>query len=138
MRSRFASALRFLAACVLIPAVAYCQAAPPSQSLDKHTRKIQKTLGSLPSGSPVFIEMRDQTQYLGTLGSLSAATFELIPRKGGVVSLAYADVRRVQQAEARTSNVIVVRHRNGLVVGLILFGVLVAYVVFAAVELKKS
>jgi len=138
MRSRFASALRFLTACVLIPAVVYGQAAPPSQSLDKHARKIQKTLASFQPGSIVFIEMRDQTQYLGTLGLLSAETFTLNPRKGAVLNLAYADVRRVQQAEARTSNVIVVRHHNGLVFGLILTGVIVGFLVFAVVELKKS
>ena len=92
---------------MLVPTLAFCQVVQPEQPLDKQAHKIQKMLASFPSGSTVFLEIRDQTQYLGALESLSYATFELSQRKGAVLNLAYADVSPVQRAEARTGSVIV-------------------------------
>jgi hypothetical protein len=138
VRSRLSLALRLFAACTLILAIVFCQVAQPLPPLDKHSRKIQSTLASYPAGSTVLIEMHDRSQVLGVLGTLSASTFELVPRKGAVLNLAYTDVDRVQKAESQTGSVIVVRHHNGLIAGLILAGAIAGFLVFAVVELKKS
>lgn len=44
-------ALRVLAVWTLIPAISICQVAQPSHPLDRHARKIQKTLVSFPPRS---------------------------------------------------------------------------------------
>ena len=138
MHSRLSSALRLLIVCALIPAVAFCQIAQPSQPLDKHARKIQKTIASYAPGSPIFVTMRDQSQYLGNLGALSASSFELIPRKGPALNLAYAGVDRIQKADVQTSSTIVFRHHHGLIVGLVLVGSIVGLLVFGVAEAAKS
>ena len=138
MQSRLLSVLRILAACALIPVLSFGQVAQPSPPLDKHARKIQQTLSSYPPGSVIFVEMRDQSQHLGTLSTLSASTFELVPRSGGTLNLAYSDVSRIQKADSSAGNVIVVKHHNGLVVGLVAAGAVIGFLIFAVIELKKS
>lgn len=131
-------AVRVLAVFFLIPSLLLCQVAQPAQSLDRHARKIQKTLASYVSGSTVFIELRDGSQSLGTLGTLSSTSFELIGHSGATQSLAYADVERVRKADFANGNRAVFRHHHGLIVGLILAGALVGFMAFAVVELRKS
>jgi len=138
MHSRLLSAFRLIVVCTLVPAVAISQVAQSSQPLDRHARKIQKIVASYPPGSPVFVTMRDQSQYLGNLGAISVSTFELVPRKGPTLNLAYSGVDRIQKADYQTSSTIVVRHHHGLIVGLVLAGTIIGLVIFAGIELKKS
>lgn len=137
------SVVRLLAVWTVIPAMLLCQVAQPAQPLDKHARKIQKTLASYPPDSTVLVVMRearqyDAGQYLGRLGNVQTTGFELIRRDGEVLKLSYSDVRRVQKADANTGNVVHFRHRHNLLVGVIVVGALVGFIFFAAFELRKS
>jgi hypothetical protein len=136
MRLKFRSLLRFLVILLLVPSLAICQVAP--QPLDKHARKIQRVLAGFPAGTTIFVEMRDHSQRLGSLGAVSATSFELLSRKGDTQQFAYADVGRVQKADSDQGNTVIFHHHNKMVVSLILGGALVGFIIFAVVEVKKS
>jgi hypothetical protein len=133
---RFAS--RFLAVIVLIPTMVLCQVAQPTQSMDRHGRKIQKALASYPAGSVVFVAMRDGSQSIGNLGALSATSFEVVEHSGGRLTLDYSAVDHVQKADLATGDRIVVRHHHGAVYYLVLTGVVLGLILVFAVEAGKS
>jgi hypothetical protein len=131
-------ALRLLTVWVVIPALVLCQTAQPSQPLSRHAEKICKTLAAWPADSVVFVEMRDGSQHIGQLGALAASSFEVVERSGNRLTLGYAAVDRVQKADFASANQVVFHHRHGLVVGLVVVGALVGFLIFAVVELRKS
>jgi hypothetical protein len=131
------SALRLLAVWTVIPAVLMSQVAQPS-SLDRHAQKIQKTLAAYPSGSVVFVQMRDGSQHIGNLGPLSAGTFEVFERSGNRLTLDYSLVDRVQKADLASGSRVVLRHRHGPVYYLVLTGVAIGLIFVFAVEAGKS
>ena len=135
MPSGFRFALRLLAAWMLIPALVVCQTAQP---LDRHARKIQKTLAGWPEGAAIFVTENDGSQHVGQLGTLKAASFELVERQGNRLAIDYAAVKSLQRAGAANNDGWLSRHRHGLVVGLVTAGVLVGLLILAAVDLRKS
>jgi hypothetical protein len=82
--------------------------------------------------------MRDGSQHLGQLGALEASSFQVVERSGNRLTLSYAAVDRVLKADFTNGNRAVFPHRHGLVVGLVAAGVLVGFLLFAALELRKS
>ena len=134
----FRFALRLLTVWAVIPALVLCQTAQPAQPLGRHGERIRKTLAAWPPDSVVFVEMRDGTQHLGQLGALEASSFQVVERSGNRLTLLYATVDRVLKADFTNGNRAVFPHRHGLVVGLVAAGVLVGFLLFAALELRKS
>lgn len=135
MPSRFRFVSRFLAVWMLIPALVVCQTAQP---LDRHARKIQKTLAGWPQGAVVFVTENDGSQHVGQLGPLAPASFELVQRSGDRVTVDYASVSRVLKADSVRGNGMFFRHRHGIVVALVTAGVFTGLLILAAVELGKS
>lgn len=135
MLSGFRIVLRLLAVWTVIPALVVCQTAQP---LDRHARKIEKTLAGWPAGAVVLVTKNDGRQYIGQLGPLGTASFELIQRSGSRLTIDYAAAVRLQKADSVSGNRVVFRHHHGLVVALVMTGALTGLLILAAVELGKS
>ncbi len=74
--------------------------ADPAAPLDKHARKIEKRLAKYRPGSLVQIDLRNDTQTLGSLGALSDATFQLTNADSNkTMTISYADVARVRKGK---------------------------------------
>jgi hypothetical protein len=84
--------------CALLAPV--CQA-QSSTSLDKHARKVQKTLTKYPAGSYLHVTLRDRTQSSGTLGALSATSFSITNADTNAAEThLFSDVAEVQKGKA--------------------------------------
>jgi len=80
--------------CATIP-VAFAQQNP---NLDKHARRIEKKLSKLRAGSYVQIDLRNNSVSLGSLGSLSDSTFQVVDSDTNKpVTFAYSDVAGVHK-----------------------------------------
>jgi hypothetical protein len=66
-----------LAIAVLLFAIAPAAFSQQNPNLDKHARKVEKKLSKFRNGSFVQIDFRNGSQSLGSLGTLSAATFDV-------------------------------------------------------------
>jgi hypothetical protein len=74
--------------------------AQQSPGLDKHARKIEKKLARLRAGSIVQIDLRNHSTSLGSLGSLSADTFQVTDSDNNKTeTFAYNDVAQVHKAK---------------------------------------
>ena len=107
-------ALRVLAVWTLIPAISICQVAQPSHPLDRHARKIQKTLVSFPPRSNILVVLQDNSRHPGIMVDLSDSSFDMVSY-GQWFTASYADVKRVQRAD-RNTGMAVASHKAGTVV----------------------
>jgi len=84
---------------MLIAAVPASRAQSATQ-LDKHARKIEKRLSKYHAGAFLEVDLRDNTQTLGSLGDLSDATFQLTSSDyNRKVTISYADVTHVKKGK---------------------------------------
>ena len=66
--------------------------------LEKHTRKIEKRLAKYRPGAFLQVDLRDDTQVLGSLGELSDANFQLTSSDSNrKMTISYADVTHVKK-----------------------------------------
>lgn len=91
------SAIHIVAAvalvCVAAPAVA--QSAP----LDKHARRIERRLNRFPQGAFLDFEFRDSSQTFGSLGPLSATSFQFTDSDSNKIQThLYSDLVQVKKA----------------------------------------
>jgi hypothetical protein len=81
-------------------AVAPASFAQQNPSLDKHARKVEKKLSKFRAGSFVQVDFRDNSTSLGSLGSLSASTFQFTDSDNNKTeTFAYRDVAQVRPAK---------------------------------------
>jgi hypothetical protein len=67
-------------------------------NLDKHARRIEKKLTKFRAGSFVQIDLRNDSMSLGSLGSLSESTFQVVDSDTNkAVTFAYSDVASVHK-----------------------------------------
>jgi len=82
-----------------IATVAVSQAQSAAQ-LDKHARKIEKRLAKYHTGTVLQVDLRDDSEALGSLGQLSDATFLLTSADSNrKMTIAYADVAQVKKGK---------------------------------------
>lgn len=68
-----------------------------SHSLDKHARKVLKTLSKCDKGTYLHLEMRDGSDLYGTLGSMQDSTFGFVNSDSNATqTVAYENVDRVR------------------------------------------
>jgi hypothetical protein len=95
------SSFRFAILWAIVASIAVCQAQQPSVHLDRHARKVQKTLALYSSGSFLHITLRDRSDQFGELGKVTPNSFELLDTKTHTEStFAYADVRSIESGSA--------------------------------------
>jgi hypothetical protein len=118
----------------LVAAVPATQAETATH-LDKHAHKIEKRLAKYHPGSLLQIDLRDNTQTLGSLGALSDATFQLTNADSNkTMTISYADVVQVkkgkQYVDAGAGHSFHVRPVVLVVIGAVAVGTAVALVEF--------
>lgn len=87
-----------VALAALVLAVSTCQAQSSSPNLDKHARRIHKTLTHYSSGTYVDLVLRDGSQSAGSLGAVNAASFTITNADNNVPEThSYGDVYRVEK-----------------------------------------
>jgi len=85
-------------ALAIIAAASACQAQSNAPNLDKHARRIHKTLATYSSGTYVDVVLRDGSQSAGSLGAVNAASFTITNADSNVPEThGYADVYRVEK-----------------------------------------
>lgn len=88
---------RLALAWTLIAVLPMLQAQAP-RTLSKHARKVYKTLSKYQSDSYLHLEMRDGSDIYGTLGPMSASTFQFVDSDSNATrTIAYANVDRVRR-----------------------------------------
>ncbi len=88
-----------IAAFSLIAAATLVQA-QTSAPLDKHARKIEKRLAKFRQGAFLDFEFRDSSQAFGSLGPLSAASFQFTDADSNKTQThLYAEVSEVKKAK---------------------------------------
>lgn len=146
MQVMFRSWLRALATWILLPAITVCQvpqsAPTPSQQsspqLDRHARRIQKTLASYPAGTTIQIELRDHTTRFGDLGALSPESFELLDHHSHVpTTYAYSDVAHAVRAASVSPNRVVFHPHRG-VTHYVLLGVIAGLIIVPIIILVST
>jgi len=76
-----------------------CQA-ESSAKLEKHARKIEKRLAKYRTGTLLQVDLRDNSEALGSLGNVSDATFQITNADSNKVqTFNYADVSRVRKGK---------------------------------------
>jgi hypothetical protein len=93
------SIIILVAAFTLIMVASACraQSGPP---LDKHARRIEKRLAKFRPGTYLDFEFRDSSSTFGSLGSLSAASFQFTDADSNKTQThLYADLAHVKQAK---------------------------------------
>jgi len=89
--------LAFVFTTLAIVPAAFTQQNP---NLDKHARKIEKRLSKLRAGSFVQLDLRNDSTSMGSLGALSAATFQVTDSDNNKTeTFAYSDVAQVHKAK---------------------------------------
>ena len=77
--------------------------ATPAQqnpNLDKHARRVEKKLSKFSPGSLLEIDLRNNSERLGSLGALSAETFQVTDTDNNKSeTYAYSDVARVRKGK---------------------------------------
>ncbi len=96
---RCQSILIMAAAFALIVAAPTCQAQSVAP-LDKHARKIEKRLAKFRPGTYLDFAFRDSSETFGSLGPLSAASFQFTDADSNKTEThLYAEVARVKKAK---------------------------------------
>jgi len=74
--------------------------ADSSAKLEKHARKIEKRLAKYRTGTLLQVDFRDNSETLGSLGSLSDASFQITNTDSNKVqSFNYTDVDHVRKTK---------------------------------------
>ncbi|HEY1805098.1 MAG TPA: hypothetical protein VGG45_11540 [Terracidiphilus sp.] len=133
--------VRVLAALALasfaLPAVAAPAALSSSAPLDKHARRIEKRLAKFRQGAILDFEFRDSSQTFGSLGPLSAASFQFIDSDSNKTQThLYADLVEVKKSKEYIGEGSEPRHHIRLLVP-ILIGAGVAAGGIAAYEFLR-
>src|SRR5579863_3316339 len=70
----------FLLVAIALAVLAWapCSHADSAAKLDKHARKMQRHLARYRTGTLLQIELRDNSEALGSLGELSNASFQIV------------------------------------------------------------
>ncbi len=96
---RCKSAVRILAALVLIATATLAQT-QSSAPLDKHARRIEKRLTKFRQGAFLDFEFRDSSQTFGSLGPLSAVSFQFTDSDSNRIQThSYSDLAEVKKAK---------------------------------------
>jgi hypothetical protein len=94
------NSLLCLAVAFALSAIVSPAYAQQNTNLDKHARKIEKKLSKFRAGSLVQIDLRNNSTGLGSLGSLSESTFQVIDSDTNKPeTFAYDDVAQVHPAK---------------------------------------
>ena len=81
-------------------AVVPASQAESAARIDKHTRKIEKRLAKYRTGAFLQVDLRDNTEVLGSLGELSGTTFLLTSSDNNrKMTISYADVAQVKKGK---------------------------------------
>ena len=81
-------------------ALAPASRAESSEKLEKHARKIEKKLAKYRTGTLLQVDLRDNSEALGSLGDVSDATFQITNADSNKVqTFSYADVTRVRKTK---------------------------------------
>ncbi|MGD0347693.1 MAG: hypothetical protein ABSA85_13105 [Terracidiphilus sp.] len=76
-----------------------CQA-ESSAKLEKHARKIEKRLAKYRTGTLLQVDLRDNSEALGSLGNVSDATFQITNADSNKLqTFNFADVTRVTKTK---------------------------------------
>ncbi len=112
----------------------------PAQSgapLDKHARRIEKRLAKFRPGTYLDFQFRDSSSTFGSLGALSAASFQFTDADSNKTQThLYAEVARVKQAKEYIGQGSEPGHHVRLLVP-ILIGAGAAGAVVAVVEVER-
>jgi hypothetical protein len=96
---RCKSTVHFLAIFVLIAAATFARA-QSSAPLDKHARRIERRLTKFRQGTVLDFEFRDSSKTFGSLGPLSAVSFQFIDSDSNRVQThSYSDLAEVKKAK---------------------------------------
>ncbi len=117
-------------------AVVPASQAESTARIDKHTRKIEKRLAKYRPGAFLQVDLRDNTEVLGSLGELSGATFLLTSSDNNrKMTISYADVAQVKKGKEYIGEGSEPAHHMPHLV-LILIGAVAAGAAVALVETK--
>ncbi len=134
--SRRNSVVRVAIAWALIAVVPAVSQADSAARIDKHARKIEKRLAKYRPGAFLQVNLRDDTETLGSLGGLSDATFQLTSADSNkTMTISYADVMHVKKGKEYIGAGSEPEHHIPHLVP-ILIGVLAAGAAIALVETK--
>jgi hypothetical protein len=103
--NRFIRIFRRKSIVFVIIAWALIAIVPASQAesaahIDKHAYKIEKQLAKYRPGALLQVDLRDNTEALGSLGELSDATFQLTNTDSNrKMTISYADVAQVKKGK---------------------------------------
>jgi len=90
----------YLAIAWALIAVVPASQAESAAHLEKHTRKIEKRLTKYSTGAFLQVDLRDNTEALGSLGELSDTTFLLTSSDNNrKMTISYADVTQVKKGK---------------------------------------
>lgn len=90
------SSLRFAFIWAVVFSMMVCQAQESPVHLNRHARKIQRSISDYPPGSFLHIVMHDRSDRFGELGRKTGASFELVDTKTRTpVLFEYGDVRKI-------------------------------------------
>lgn len=117
---RCTSSVYILAAVALVATATLAQAQSPAP-LDKHARKIEKRLTKFRPGTLLDFEFRDSSQTFGSLGPLSATSFQFIDSDSNRTQThLYADLMEVKKAKEYIGEGSEPRHHVRLLVPVII------------------
>ena len=81
-------------------ALAPTSRAESSAKIEKHARKIEKKLAKYRTGTLLQVDLRDNSEALGSLGDVSDATFQITNADSNKVqTFNFADVARVRKTK---------------------------------------
>jgi hypothetical protein len=135
---RFLSRNSSLLVVLTIASIAFAPAcrAESSAKLEKHARKIEKRLARYRTGTFLQIDLRDNSEALGSLGDVSDATFQITNSESNKVqTFSFADVDRVKKGKEYIGAGSGPEHHIRLWIPLVV-GALVAGGAVAAVEVR--
>jgi len=109
-----------LASFALLATATLAQAQSPAP-LDKHARRIEKRLTKFRQGALLDFEFRDSSQTFGSLGPLSAASFQFTDSDSNRLQThSYADLAEVRRAKEYIGEGSEPRHHVRLLVPIII------------------
>jgi hypothetical protein len=104
--------------------------------IDKHAHKIEKRLAKYRPGTLLQVDLRDNTEAMGSLGELSDATFQLTSADSNrKMTISYADVAQVKKGKEYIGAGSGPEHHVRLLVPVVI-GVVAAGAAVALVETK--
>jgi hypothetical protein len=121
-RTSFAHILAALALAFLaLPAVAAPTEAQSSVPLDRHARRIEKRLTKFPQGAFLDFKFRDSSQTFGSLGPLSATSFQFTDSDSNKIQThLYSDLAEVGKAREYIGEGMEPRHHVRLLVPILI------------------